>query len=306
MPLPFAFTFQFRLIRCCRDKQSRGFFVDETSGRCQRLGAAVYRHHSPVANMWFTLLEGLHLVHLLHAICSGVEDLLMAAHEPPNGNDPAVTGFKTVPTMGNATLLYEWNTDRLQTNGTMFKVHPSLTELGTASCSAGGGIDTWADQLSCSSQWSGHCGAGQPAVAAHGSWVAAAQERSPLLGPLGQLVAVVIFEAAVSANVGGYSRGSASTALLGVIATGCVCVAGYQSFVLGSAHLDLQNSVDNLCLPLHLVLQILQDTAHGKNWCEEHFRRTGRRRRCSGERKKARSPKRESERAANGNGTTAQ
>jgi hypothetical protein len=30
MPLPFAFTFQFRLIRCCRDKQSRGFFVDET------------------------------------------------------------------------------------------------------------------------------------------------------------------------------------------------------------------------------------------------------------------------------------
>lgn len=89
-----------------------------------------------------------------------------------------------------------------------------------------------------------------------------------LLGPLPQLVAVLLFEVAMNTSTR-FSRGATSKVLLGVFCVGVASTALHQRMLASS--LDngsdvslILSTAENLCLPLHLALQIFLETAHGR------------------------------------------
>ena len=217
--------------------------------------------------MWFlTVLESLHAIHLLHAVCSGLEDILArsaaqdaagAAWSAALSNHKRNTADVANATLSTTSLLPE-----------LFESPACASELLLL-------------EPDCERDW--HEAEGPDSL-------------SILLCPFAQLAAVLLFEIAMNTSTR-FSRGFTSKVLLGILCAVAAFAAGYERVyasligsggVGGGRGVDLSlmlSSAENLCLPLHLSLQIFLETAQGQQLCKEHFRRSGRRRWCCGERR---------------------
>lgn len=290
--------------------------------------------------MWawaFTALESLHALHLLHAVCSGVDDVLVHAgallqapgtwhvlHDHGADAD-AGASLANATTLTTAVLAHHgWG----QSDGTVglqllpeqrsvAAAHGNCSAAATYACSAPAGVDE-KDGNQLVGGWLFEAGSHKPA------------DRGSLGHQvvLAQLGTVVLFEALMSVN-GGAVRGAAAKTWLVLILAGAHRSLTHLShtrplsartshlthlplFLSGvaCAHVLLPDdsgadlsqwlsSAENLCLPLHLTLQILQTTARGRERCKEHLKRTGRRRRCSGDSRRRRSGMRTSSTISN-------
>jgi len=218
--------------------------------------------------MWlFAVLESVHAIHLLHAVCTGLEEVLERSSDDDRWSTFNSSHEGRAAEVDNATSLMPRSITYLPPSP--IEPHACSSEFA------------WEKQ-DCESV-AGWSTAEGPAE----------MLSTALLSPFAQLAAVLLFELIMNTSTR-YSRSRTSKALLGALFAVVASVAGYERMYASplDRSFDLSrmlSSAENLCLPLHLVLQIILESAHGQQLCREHLQRTGRTRRCSGERRASKS-----------------
>ncbi len=216
--------------------------------------------------MWlFAALECLHAIHLLHAVCSGLEEILERSVQAGDGD---MNRWSAVPSA------HERSVDVADVDNATSSMERSITYASPFLTDS----PMWSAEIAWETPDCEPTAEGAPGMLS---------TRLPC--PFAQLAAVLLFEIAMNTSTR-YSRGSASKLLLGALCAGVAFVAGYERLYASSLDRSVDfslmlSSAENLCLPLHLILQIFLESAHGQQLCKDHFQRTGRRRRCSGERR---------------------